>query len=262
MGLNELVGKFLDPYDRPARLYPGLIVLTPLAVLLVCLYGTKYIIASSVLSILGFSGIAYMLGSTARDAGKKLEDKLFAKWGGKPTTQMLRHSDNRIDGFTKNRIHQTLSKGIMATFPSAADELANPQQADEIYRAGTVWLISNTRDTKKFPLVFKENIAYGFKRNMLGLKRIGGLVALTSVIWTLFHAKVISIYEPYWSMDKFIELAPSSITSLVVSTTILFTWIFLITESSLLRVATAYSERLFHSCDNLKKTRSRSKATP
>jgi hypothetical protein len=262
MGLNELAGKFLDPYDRQARLYPGLIVLTPLAVVLVCLYGTKYIFASTVLSILGFSGIAYMLGSTARDAGKKVEDKLFAKLGGKPTTLMLRHRDTRIDGVTKNRIHQTLSKGIVATFPSPADELANPQQADETYRAGTVWLISNTRDPKKFPLVFKENIAYGFRRNMLGLKRIGGLVALASVIWTLFHAKVISIYEPYWSMNKFIDLAPSSITALVVSTTILFTWIFLITESSLLRVATAYSERLFHSCDNLKTTRSRSKATP
>jgi hypothetical protein len=37
MGLNELAGKFLDPYDRQARLYPGLIVLTPLAVVLVCL---------------------------------------------------------------------------------------------------------------------------------------------------------------------------------------------------------------------------------
>ena len=262
MGLNDIVGKFLDPYDRPARLYPGLIVLTPLAVLLVCLYGTKYIIASSVLSILGFSGIAFMLGSTARDAGKKLEDKLFAKWGGKPTTLMLRHSDNRIDGFTKSRIHQTLSKGIVTAFPSPVDEIADPRQADEIYRAGTVWLINSTRDTKKFPLVFKENIAYGFTRNMLGLKRIGGLVALVSVIWTLFHAKVISIYEPYWSIDKFIALAPSSITSLVVSTTILFTWIFLITESSLLRVATAYSERLFHSCDNLKTIRSRTKATP
>jgi len=115
MGLNELAGKFLDPYDRQARLYPGLIVLTPLAVVLVCLYGTKYIFASTVLSILGFSGIAYMLGSTARDAGKKVEDKLFAKLGGKPTTLMLRHRDTRIDGVTKNRIHQTLSKGIVAT---------------------------------------------------------------------------------------------------------------------------------------------------
>lgn len=261
MGLNDFVGKFLDPYDRPARLYPGLIVVAPIAVLIVCLYGTKYMVLSSLLSILGFSGVAYMLGSIARDAGKKTEEKLFIKWGGKPTTLMLRHSDKRIDAITKARIHQLLSKAIDQPFPVNTEELAAPERADDFYRAGTVWLINNTRDTKAFPLVFKENVAYGFRRNMLGLKPIGIFVSLITVIWALVHSKVILITSPYFSIENLSNLGPAAVTSIVVSLAILFTW-FLITEASLLRVANAYAERLLHSCDKVKPARAKKTTTP
>jgi hypothetical protein len=30
---------------------------------------------------------------------------------------------------------------------------------------------ANTRDAKKFPLLFDENVGYGFRRNLFGLKR-------------------------------------------------------------------------------------------
>lgn len=261
MGLNDLIGKFLDPYDRPARLYPGFIVFAPLAVLLVCLYGMQNIFGSSVLSILGFSGIAYMLGSTARDAGKKAEDLLFPKWGGKPTTQMLRHRDGRIDVHTKAHIHQTLSQSIGKPMPSAADEQSNPIDADELYRAGVVWLINNTRDTKAFPLVFKENVAYGFRRNMFGLRLLGVCVAVIAILWALLHSQVIAFSSPYLVLEKLNDLAPSTLTSLAVSVAILIVWVFLINESSLLRVANAYAERLLHSCDNLKPKASKSRKT-
>ena len=33
-----------------------------------------------------------------------------------------------------------------------------------------VWLRQNTRDTKKFPILFTENVTYGFRRNLLGVK--------------------------------------------------------------------------------------------
>jgi hypothetical protein len=39
--LREISEKASDAYDRPARLYPGLMLLSPIAVLVVCLYGQE-----------------------------------------------------------------------------------------------------------------------------------------------------------------------------------------------------------------------------
>ena len=47
----------------------------------------------------------------------------------------------------------------------------------------------NTRDIKRFPLLFVENVTYGFRRNLFGLKRIGlginaiVVVACVSLLW-------------------------------------------------------------------------------
>src|SRR5579884_1541060 len=40
MSLSDIVPNFMDPYDRVARLYPGLRLLLPVAVTSVCLYGS------------------------------------------------------------------------------------------------------------------------------------------------------------------------------------------------------------------------------
>ena len=47
-----------------------------------------------------------------------------------------------------------------------------------------------TRDTERFPLVYKGNTEYGFRRNLLGLKKIGlsaAVVALGPSGWALLH---------------------------------------------------------------------------
>ncbi len=258
MGLGEFVDKLIDPYDKQARLYPGLIVFIPIAVLVVFLYGGQNLFASSLLSILGFSGAAYLLASTARNAGKRIEERLFTAWGGKPTTQLLRHSDLRIDMHTKERIHLILSQGIGKQLPTLDQEIAKPSDADELYKACVVWLINNTRDIKKFPLVFKENIAYGFRRNMLGLKTIGIFVAVISIFWVLLYAQVFTFTTPYFNFGNLLQADIKTLVPLIVSTIILIIWILLVNESSLKQVSYAYAERLLHSCDTLAQKTSKS----
>jgi hypothetical protein len=96
-------------------------------------------------------------GSAWPRRGKPIEKSLYAEWGGKPSVAMLRWRDERVDRFTKQRCHDYL-KGVVATarFPDAAEEYADPRVADEAYEAGTQWLLDHTKDTKAFPLLFKE----------------------------------------------------------------------------------------------------------
>jgi len=260
MTLSAFIPKFLDPYDRPARLYPGLLVVSPAAVLFVCLYGTANIALSSVLSILSVSGVAYALGRVARDAGKRLQDRLFEKWGGAPTTQILRHRDSRLDAHTKERFHGVLSKGIRKTLPTLADEEKNPAAADELYRASAVWLIDQTRDSKKFPLVFKENVAFGFQRNALGLRRLGVTISVVCIACVLVNSRVIGFGNPNVSVEQFLRLAPGSMIALGFAVGMLMAWTFLLSEAALQRTGFAYADRLVRSCDRLTPRGARSMA--
>src|SRR3546814_12345460 len=80
-----------DPYERKARLIPGLLVALPLLVPLLCVYGPKHPILTSVMGLLGGCGAIYALASVARGRGKKLEEILVKKWGG-----MHRSEERRV----------------------------------------------------------------------------------------------------------------------------------------------------------------------
>jgi hypothetical protein len=252
MAPSDFIPKFLsDPYDRPARLYPGLLVVLPLAVLLTGLYGSTHNPASVVLPVLGFCGTGYLLGRLSRDAGKRIQDRLFTNWGGAPTIQLLRFRNPFFDTHTKERFHNTLAKGVGKPFPTRNAETRGPAAADELYRAGTTWLIGQTRDSKKFPLVFKENVAFGFHRNCLGMRIIGILGALIPIIWALLHTEIIRFSSPHLSPQRLMSLEPGAAVSLCVAVAMLLVWIFLLNESAANRTGFAYAERLLQSCDQL-----------
>ncbi|MFF9083458.1 hypothetical protein ACF1BR_27615 [Streptomyces rubiginosohelvolus] len=56
--------------------------------------------------------------------------------------------------------------------------MRNPVKADESYEVAVKYLISQTRDTSEFRLIFLENCHYGFRRNMLGIRPIGLTVSI------------------------------------------------------------------------------------
>ncbi len=255
MDLQHFLPKGLfDPYDRPARLYPGLLALMPLPVLLLCLYGPAHPWISGPLSVVSFCGGGYLLGRVSRDAGKRIQEGLFIKWGGAPTTQLLRFREPLFDRHTKERFHGILAKGLGKSLPTAEEESADPVAADEIYRAATTWLIGQTRDTKAFPLVFKENIAFGFQRNSLGIRPYGIAVAVICIVWSLIHARLLVVTQPFVIADRLESLAPAEALTIVVSIIILIVWIAFLTEAAVKRTAFSYAERLLQSCDHLKPT--------
>jgi hypothetical protein len=168
----------LDRYTIMARVIPAGIVALPVA-------GVAYTWAPFALTWAKGSAAAAALGAAAytlshvtRDAGKRLEERLLVKWGGWPSTAVLRHRDSTFDEISKARFHRRLvDLGAAKQMPTKEEENADPVAADAAYSAAATWLRAKTRDTKKFPLVFEENINYGFLRNLLGSKWYGLCVA-------------------------------------------------------------------------------------
>lgn len=232
----------MDEYERKARLYPALLLIAPII-------GTVFVLLSIEMAIgatiLISSGGAYLLTQLARDKGKEKEPKLFKEWGGMPSIAVFRHIDNQLDKITKAKYHEQLIHLVEGTTaPTIEQEEADPSSADEIYTAWSNYLRRNTRG-EKFPLVRKELMNYGYRRNVYGMRPIGILVSLISLVTC-----AIRLYFVYGSTSQYDEaLILAEAFSLVFS----LLWIFQFTASWVRIPAFEYAKRLAESVDILSK---------
>jgi hypothetical protein len=254
MTLDDLVAKVTDPYERPARLYPALLALLPLLALITLLYGPKATGLTGAVTIAVSCGALYLATNLCRELGKRLEEKLFQKWGGKPTTQLLRHRDNRIEGVTKRRYHSFLGFKINVAFPDKDQETKDPAAADEVYQSGVRWLLNHTRpeDNKKFDLIFNENVAYGFRRNALGVKPFGLSISIGCLLWVLVTQGVVSVHGyRFFDPAPLSHLPEPATASLIVSAVMIVVWLLFFTTTSARTAAFTYAESLLRACDTL-----------
>jgi hypothetical protein len=234
----------LDKYTIKARLYPSFIVLLPIYIL--CLFYVtdiqKYY--HYLTAIISAGLFTFLLSQLGRDMGKKKEPILFKHWGGKPTTLILRHRNNYLDNITKERYHKLLALSIVdLIIPSFKEEQINPTYADKVYESCVKFLISKTRDTKKYSLLFKENINYGFRRNLWGMKFLAICILLICLV---IHFYISSHY--FSIMNNF--TIKDIVLYLFLFATILF-WLFIVNKNWIKLIAFAYAERLFETLNNL-----------
>lgn len=236
--------QIIDGYERKARLYPALVLLAPFAALTAAVILPPISTVKSIVALIIACGGASLLSQLARDEGKKGEQKLFEKWGGTPSVAIFRHRDSRIDPITKERYHKKLASLVKRTSaPSPADETAAPEVAENVYRAWSTYVRVNTRDTKKYPLLFQENVCYGYRRNLWGLRPIGitvsALCALGGFGWLGYQ---------YHSESN---LSVAVIGADTVALLLLVLWIFRFTSDWVRIPADAYAERLAEAVDGL-----------
>lgn len=251
--VKDFFEKIIDPYERKARLYPVLVALVPVLGVVIGVYGVALKLDSAFVGLLTSFGIFYFFATVGRELGKRKELHLFTKWGGKPTTQILRHSDTKVDPVTKQRYHAFLGKHLGVVFPTEEEESANPAAADSVYQAGTQWLLGKTRDTKKFSLLFKENIAYGFRRNCFGMKWIGLAVAVGAMLWSLCASDVVAINGLHFA--KLVAMPIGAKVSLLISIFMSLLWLFFFTAETVRSAAFSYADMLMRACDVLPKKR-------
>lgn len=248
MGLTDMLAKVTDPYERQARLYPALLAGLPLIVTATVLYGSNSVLTATSTVVASCGGL-YLLANIAREQGRRLEPILYEAWGGKPTTQLLRHRDRNIEGPTKRRYHEFLSRTVSLQFPSETEEVSNPVAADEIYQSAVRWLLNHTRDKTKHKMIFDENIAYGFRRNAYGLKTIGIGICLATSIWVLISEGIVAVGEGIFLNPA--GLSTSTMISLGVSGAMMLVWVSYFTEKTVRSAAFTYAETLLRACDKV-----------
>lgn len=176
-----------DEYSRSARLLPALLIYLPVGVAIgawASIAGTSLVL-SGVIAIASTGGLASLLAQFGRDRGQRKEAELYAIWGGKPSTVMLRHSGGAFNRHTLARYHRRLAELLPdLRLPSEAEESADPARCDEVYEACGDYLRAQTRDATRFRVLFQELINYGFRRNLWAMKPAGVAMSLAGMAIT------------------------------------------------------------------------------
>src|SRR5579872_987230 len=179
----------IDTYTFRARLIPVFILLLPLGLIFFSFFPLTSVV-SALLVLFGTLSIQSLLtilfSEIGRDLGKKKEPELYKKWGGMPTDFIL-SSQSSLDRTTVERYKNKLRNMLPdVLFPTAAQEENDPKSARDVYRSCTNFMREKTRDTDNYPLIFKENISYGFRRNLWGMKPAGVTIATIGLIICTF----------------------------------------------------------------------------
>jgi hypothetical protein len=244
-----LIDTLLDRYNLLARQRPAFLVLFPLLVAAVVLFPALQSWWATLLAVTGTCGVAVALAEFAQAKGKAVEPDLLRQWGGLPSVAMLRHRDGRLDPTTKARYKEFLAKRVSDLhFPDEASERQNPLDADSIYQSATRWLLTQARDKKIFALLFQQNISYGFRRNLLGLRPYG--------IGSSLAALLVLIAAVAWTVLNHGSIKSEILIAGVIAVAALWFWASVVRPSWVEIAANGYATELLAACDKLKSSAS------
>ncbi len=232
----------MDKYSIHARIYPMAIFLMPI-IFIGFSYSIQFEELKQGLSSLGLTTVLlYLLSNLGREFGKRKELRLWESWGGMPSCVVLSYGDTRIDEITKDKYHEKLYE--LAPLDNIIDfKTGNQQGIENAYRYWSKFLISKTRDVKKFNLLFKENINYGFRRNLWGLRNLSLIFIPLCVVSNYLYQGIINGFLAFetFPIEFFLTEAILLILFLL--------WIFIFTSGWVKVPAFAYADRLLESMD-------------
>jgi hypothetical protein len=132
---------------------------------------------------------------------------------------------------------------------TADEERADPAGADHAYQAAIAVLIARTRGRRtEYPLIFTENCNYGFRRNMLGLRPWGRLLAAA--------AGIVALAGIACGLTDLVNVPLALLgVVVVVSAAATVIWWRVVTPDWVRPVAQAYAERLLEAAETLAETK-------
>ena len=184
------------------------------------------------------------------DLGRRMGQGVQARLHSGEMPEQWYRGNPDIAEAAKDRYRAFMALQIGSAAPSINEEGTNPHKSNEFYSSAGNWLREHTRDTKKFAILFNENITYGFRRNLLGLKP----VALASNVVVLALCGAVLCFP-----QSYFEELPNLKEKIVVTmTAAILHSIFMIAavrEASVFEASRTYGRQLILSCETLMKAK-------
>lgn len=230
----------LDTYALRARLFPAMLVSMPIVLAALCWVPTIALMPV-VIALFTWFGFGVLLAELARDSGKRREAALWASWGGSPTVRRLRLREPASNSVARERWRALVAAlAPDLKLPSDGEETADAKRADETYEVCIARLRELTRNATNFPLLFQENISYGFRRNLWAMKPAAIFFTLAAMAVALASLRVRS--QP--AFELVVLTAAISV--------LMLTWLLIrITPGWVKEAAERYADQLLWSCEQL-----------
>lgn len=239
--LKDTWGAF-DCYGQRARALPLYLTISPIVLFVASVLPEGLNLPLGGTAAIVLVPLSFFFSQAGADFGKALERELWLKWSGPPTTRFLRHSNLEFNKVTRLRIHEKLRK-FGLHIPSEEEEIRDPFTADKYFESCTEELIRRTRDSSRFPLVFSNLTAYGFRRNLLGLKRIGLSLTILGLVGNC------TLLLKGWVDSG--EILPYPAAALLMILGLLLVWLIWVNEESVRLSADRYSRSLLEAALSL-----------
>lgn len=233
--------EFFDSYSRRARLFPAVIGAAPALALASIAIPWNQLGAPQVIVGLGIAVLLFSFADIARRFGLRAERAMFAGTGGRPFPTVLRHRDRTIDRVSKVKYLALLAGKLGEHAPTQADEELNPAAADNFYSRCGNWLRERTRDKAAFRILFEENVTYGFRRNLYGLRPFGLFINLAVVLACFWFLLMANDGHTIWTLVGVLVFAVLHALYLL----------FAATKKSVLDASNQYGRQLVLACESL-----------
>ena len=236
---------FLGSYNLRARVQPVLLVLLPLAPLVLMDFQLDLIVVRILMLYLA----GMLIIQFGRDPGRKREVRLFEKWGGKPSVAMLRHRDGRLARHEKKRYRDYLERHVPGLqLASAEEEGKSPSRADEGYAQAISWLLTKTRNREEYPLIFEENVNYGFRRNIWAHRPSAFVSECLALAILVLHASAFWTGEIYSTLRNMPEIVWWCMLAVLLHA---YVFAFVIREQWVRLQAERYARQLLSACQDI-----------
>ena len=252
---------FVDPYTLRARIQPALITALPLGLLVLAVLSAQPLLVTALFGILGATvGGTVLVAHLGRNRGYRKQSELWERWDGQPTVRFLRHRRTLGDDELPPGLHQQIEDWTGLPLPTRREEELRPDWADGVYKQAVSILIAATRDTTTFPLVLAENINYGFRRNLWGLKPYGVGISATFAVIFLIQLLLTTWGrpwpDPWW--DIFVNpdiVVATRVMITLIDMALLASWLFWVKPSWVKVADDEYAKRLLESAWMLNRQR-------
>lgn len=229
-----------DRYEVNARLKPALFTVLPLLILPAAWLPEVWTALGGLSALLVTCGVTVLMAQIARQRGRKLQ-AANPDLGPDSSAALLSHASDVIDPMTKARYHKFLAEQGLAV-PAAEEEAVTGLAP---YKACVTWLLAATRDKQRFHLLAEENIAYGYRRNLLALKPVAVTVLAVALV---INSSVLAIRWPeldtrYW-IGGAVEVGFLGIAA---------AWLLAVRPSFVADASRSFGERLLAACDELRR---------
>lgn len=165
---------FFDEYEIRARIFPAILIVSPLIFPLVPIINKFGLKASDTIYVfVVFCAFIYLISLLIRFRSKRKEGKNWLDWGDAPSTLLLLNSDTVIGSTTK----KVLREKILSDFKI---EIIPDSENEKKLIAEAFFLVKSLLREDK--LLYKHNCEYGFLRNLTGNYYYWLITSIVSVI--------------------------------------------------------------------------------